>query len=119
MGLVHRASGVPLRATGRPTDHLGNEILEPRGRHSMVRFIHERVCIEPRVVHDTINQIVNDCCNAVHAAKAAVERRFLRCRYAVFYHRILPDQACEKTEYGNSPTTLAALEDAAPPASIG
>src|SRR5437763_17208179 len=39
----------------------------------MMRFVHQRVRVQPRIVHHTFDQIIHNACDAVNAAQALVE----------------------------------------------
>jgi hypothetical protein len=46
----------------------------------MMRFIDLWIRVQPRVVHDTINQVIYDCGNRIDAPEAVIER-FLGWRF--------------------------------------
>ena len=73
MRLTHRAPGIFLRPAARPANHLGNEIFETGCRYFVVGFVHSWVSVQAGIVHDAINQIVDDAGNAVNSAEAFVE----------------------------------------------
>jgi len=79
MGISHGAARVFLRPAARPANHFGDEVLETRGRELVVRFVDCRVCIETRISHDPIDEIVDHHSDIVHAAEPLIEsgRRLL------------------------------------------
>src|SRR5436309_15409075 len=74
MRFRHRLARVLLWAARSPADHLGNQVLESRWRHAMMRFIYQRISIESRVDHDPVDKVVDHGGDAVYAAKSFVER---------------------------------------------
>jgi hypothetical protein len=74
MRLRHRLARVFLRAARSPADHLGHEVLESRGRHAMVRFVHKRIGVQSRVNHNSVYEVVHHGSDAIDATKPAVER---------------------------------------------
>jgi len=71
----HRPTGVPLRTSGRPTDHLRHQILEAGGRHSVVGFVDTRIRVQPGVDHDSVDQIVDQGSNRIYATEPVVGAR--------------------------------------------
>ena len=56
----HRAPRVRLRPARRPAHHLGDVVLESLGRDAVVRLVDSRVRIQPRVDHDSVDEVVYD-----------------------------------------------------------
>src|SRR5207245_1375674 len=54
--LPHRATGVLLRSTGRPADHLRDKVLEPRRRHPI-----------------TVDEVIDHRRDSVYSAEPLVE----------------------------------------------
>src|SRR5260370_30422167 len=75
MRLSHRLARVFLGSACGPADHLRNEVLDSRRRHTMVCFVHQGVGIQSRVYHDPVDEVGYYSSDAVHAAKSVVERR--------------------------------------------
>src|SRR5215467_1885580 len=59
MRVRHRFPCIFLRTARSPADHLGDQVLESRRRHAMVRFVHQRVGIQSRVHHDSVDEIIH------------------------------------------------------------
>jgi hypothetical protein len=45
-----------------------------RRRHAMVCFVHQRIGVQSRVCHDSVDEVVHHGGDAVDAAKSVVER---------------------------------------------
>src|SRR5262249_51116598 len=72
--LTHGTAGVLLRSTCGPTDHFGHVVLEARRADTVMRFINGCVCIQDRVAHNPINEVVHYGGNRVDATERLVER---------------------------------------------
>src|SRR5262249_10841817 len=66
-------ASVLLRPTGRPADHLGDKILEPRGRYPVMRFIDSWVRVQTRVNHDAIDEVLDNRGDTVDAAQPIIQ----------------------------------------------
>src|SRR5262249_49879013 len=71
---AHGTAGVGLGATRGPADHLGHVVLEARRADTVMRFINGCVCIQDRVAHNPINEVVHYAGNRVDATEPLVER---------------------------------------------
>ncbi len=74
MRIAHRSPGIALRSAGRPAHHLGDVVLESGGRDAVMRLVDARVGVQPRIGHDTVDQVIDDGRDVIGAAKAIVER---------------------------------------------
>ncbi len=74
MRVAHRPARVLLRAAGRPADHLGNEVLEACRGDPVVRLVHRRVLIQPVIIHDAVDEVVDDRGDVVNPAEPVVKR---------------------------------------------
>ena len=100
-------------ATSRSADHFCDEVFEPRWRHPMGHFIHERIGVKARLVHHTVDEMINDCRNAVYAAESAIERAFSG--IGTLLSTMAPSLSEPMTLRCSNPLlTLAVLENAAP-----
>src|SRR5579872_1743228 len=70
---MHRTSRVLLRAARGPADLLGDQILEPRARHAVMGFVYLGIGIQSRVVHDTIDKVIDDSRNRINASEPFVK----------------------------------------------
>jgi len=66
-----------LRPARGPADHLRDQILKTRRGHPMVRFVHQRIGVQSRVCHDSVDKFVHHGGDAVDASKSRKERAFL------------------------------------------
>src|SRR5215468_5548242 len=71
---AHGTAGVGLGATRGPADHLGHVALEALRADTVMRFINGCVCIQDRVAHNPINEVVHYGGNRVDATEPLVER---------------------------------------------
>jgi hypothetical protein len=78
--IAHRSPGIALRSAARPAHHLGEVVLESGGRDAAMRRGDARIGIQPRIGHDTVDQIIDDGRDVMDAAKAIVERGLVRAR---------------------------------------
>src|SRR5713226_3370276 len=76
MRVRHRPASVFLWAARSPADHLSHQVLESRRWHAMMRFVYQGIGIQSRVCHDSVDEIVYDCRNAIHATESVVEEGF-------------------------------------------
>jgi hypothetical protein len=53
--------------------HLGDQVLEARPRHAVVRLVHEGIRVQLRILHDPVDEVVDDRGDAVHAAQTFVQ----------------------------------------------
>ena len=77
VGVAHRAARVRLRSTRRPARHLGHEVLEAGFRKVTLRFFDARIGFQSRVVHDPVDEIVDEDRNPLRAAQPLVQRRLV------------------------------------------
>ena len=73
MRVAHGAPRVFLRATGRPAKHFSDVILEAGWRHLVMGFVHGGVRVKTGVVHDAVDEVIDDRGDAESAAEALVE----------------------------------------------
>jgi hypothetical protein len=74
MGIPHGTPAILLGTPSRPADQFGDEVLEPSPGHPMMRFIDLRIGVQPRIVHDAVNQVIDDGSNRIDAPKPVIER---------------------------------------------
>ena len=67
VGIVHRFAGVFLGTTRCPANHLGYQVFEASAGNTVMGFVDFRVGVETRVVHDTIDEVVDHGGNRVDA----------------------------------------------------
>jgi hypothetical protein len=67
MRVPHRTTGIPLWPPCGPAHHLGHEVLEPRSGQPMMRLIDLWFGVQPRIVLDTVNQVIDDGGNRIDA----------------------------------------------------
>src|SRR3984885_12126426 len=70
----HYTARIFLGPAGRPTDHLGHEVLKPRLSNPMMGLVDQRIRVQGWVDHDAVDEIVDHGGDSVDAAKAVVER---------------------------------------------
>ena len=75
--ITHRSSSVLLRPARRPANHFGDKILETRRRHFVMCFVYCRVRIQTGIIHDAIDEIIDDCGNCEYATESFVQGGFV------------------------------------------
>ena len=70
VGVVHVLTCIFLGTAGGPADHFGDQVFEAGPGHAMVGFIHLRIGVELRVVHDAIDEVVHHGSDGIDAAQA-------------------------------------------------
>src|SRR5258708_6303332 len=83
MRVGHGPPGIVLRAAARPANHLGGKILKTRRWHLMMGFVHGGICIQTRVGHDAVDEIINNGCDAVDSAQSLVETSLILGRHEI------------------------------------
>jgi hypothetical protein len=69
MCLKHGTAGIGLRASRGPADHFGHKVFEARRADTVMCLVNGSIRIQDWVVHDPINEVVNDGSNRIDAAE--------------------------------------------------
>src|SRR5207245_4211378 len=86
MRALHVLTGVSLRTSSGPGQHLGNQVFEACRRYLVVRVVDQGIGVEPRIGHHAVDEVVYDGRDAVDTAEPLVKvGRILRGHW----HRLL------------------------------
>src|SRR5205807_9796772 len=66
---LHVLTGVFLRTSGGPAQHLDNQIFEACRRYLVVRVVDQGIGVEPGIGHHAVGEVVYDRRDAVDAAE--------------------------------------------------
>jgi hypothetical protein len=66
-----------------PTDLLRHQVFEAGPGDVVVGLIDQRIRIQPRVVHDPVDKIVDDGGDWINASQTLVERRLWRGQFGI------------------------------------
>ena len=67
MRVLHRTAGKLLRTASRPAKHFRDEVFEAWRRNTMVGLVYPWVCIQARINHDPVDEIIHHRRDAVDA----------------------------------------------------
>src|SRR5947208_10821975 len=88
MRALHVLTGVSLRTSSGPAQHLGNQIFEACRRYFVVRVVDQGIGVKPRIGHHAVDEVVYDGRDAVDTAEPLVKvGRILRGHW---YRLLLP-----------------------------